>query len=270
MIRRSQTITRLFSSRSRPEYKVLTLVKEFRDGVQVSEVLKADVRAEVESSFSSISRTKLAELLVASAYNGVLDQGQYDKILAQLSRIEPVKEDKPSVTTNTKTFELMVRCGLVPGCSYPDFSTYSKRYLLRTRGKPSDPSPSQPMSTFRTQLRDLLEEIASDFHKDVVVGPYHFDFIRLNQPGITYRPPTVALPDLKLLLKKYVCVNVVERSDLTVSGCLKPEAKIRSSIIHTLTPNVVSVYHSDWEQLGEDNFKAKKLYLSSLLGSRVN
>ena len=262
----ARCIFRSFSSRAKPEYKVLTFIQGFRDDVKVDDEARAGVRAEIDSNMNNISLSKLSEVLVASGYYGVLEQNQYDKILAQLSRIEPIKEDKPSVPINTKTFELMVRCGLVPGCLYGDFSPYAKRFLLRTRGKAIDSSPSQSMSSFRTQLRELLEEISSDYHKDVVVGPYHFDFVRFTEPGVSYKPPSVA-PDLKLLLKKYVCVNVVDRSDLSATGTLRPAAKIRSSIINTLTPNCVSVYHSDWEQLGEDDVKAKKLYLSSLLGT---
>ena len=263
-------VSRQFSTRVKTESKVLSLMQSFRNDVQVDDNLKQEVRLEVDSNINALPRAQLAELLVTSGYYGVLEQGQYDKILAQLSRIEPIKEDKPSVTTNTKTFELMVRCGLVPSCSYADFSPYSKRFLLRTRGKSIGPSPSQPVSTFRTQLRELLEEVASDYQKDVVVGPYYFDFIRLKESGVTFKPSPF-VPDLKLLMKKYICVNVVEGSDISATGTLKPSARIRSSILSTLTAKAVSVFHSDWDQLGEDNLKAKKIYLGSLLGvSQVN
>jgi hypothetical protein len=256
-------MTRRFSSRIKASRIGTDLLQSFRDGTQLDAGFETGL-SEGETDLNSFSRSKLSEMLVAGGYYDVLTKEEYDKIVSQLGRLEPIKEDKPSVTYNTKTFELMLRCGLIPQCSYSDFSPYSRRFLLRTRSRATDPSPSNPLSSFRAELRDMFEEVSSDFHKDIVIGPYWFDFVRLGEPGISVKAPSAA-PDLKLLLKKYTCVNVVERSDLAASGEMKPLAKIRSAIIRSLTSNYVDVYYPDWEQLGEDNIKAKKIYLSSLV-----
>jgi hypothetical protein len=257
---------RRFSVQSKASRKVVNLVESFRDDIKLDDGFQAVLQSELQTEMNSLPRTKLSEILVAGGYYDVLEKDDYDNILIQLGRLEPIKEDKPSVTCNTKTFELMLRCGLIPNCSYSDFSPYSRRFLLRSRSRATDPNPSHPPSSFRTELRDLFEEVSSDFHKDIVIGPYYFDFIRLREPGVSMKPPSVD-PDLKLLLKKYTCVNVVERSDLSPTGELKALAKIRSAIMRSLTSNHVDVYHADWEQLGVDNIKGKKIYLSSLVDS---
>jgi hypothetical protein len=263
-------ITRRFSAsaRTKQEHKVLGLIERFREDAFIDEDYKEDVIREVRKHVNTISRSTLAEVLVASGYYGILDQEQYDTILSQLSRIEPIKEDKPSVTTNTKIFELMLRCGLVPNCSYTIFSQYSQRFLLRSRSKPVDHNrlSSSQTSSFKTELRELVEDLPSDYHKDVVIGPYVFDFIRPNEPGVSFKPATVT-SDLKLLLKKYICVNAIERSEMTDEGKLKPLAKIKSAIIHALSPRIANIYFTDWNQLGQDNLRGKKTYLSSVIGN---
>jgi hypothetical protein len=272
MIRASikNCFTRRFSAsaRTKQEHKVLGLFERFRADAFIEEDYKDDVRRELRKNLNTISRSTLAEVLVASGYYGILDQEQYDTILSQLSRIEPIKEDKPSVTTNTKIFELMLRCGLVPNCSYTNFSQYSQRFLLRSRSKPvvHNRLSSSQTSSFKTELRELVEDLPSDYHKDVVIGPFVFDFIRLNEPGVSFKPATVT-PDLKLLLKKYICVNAIERSEMTDEGKLKPLAKIKSAIIHALSPRVANLYFTDWNQLGQDNLRGKKTYLSSVIGN---
>jgi hypothetical protein len=184
-----------------------------------------------------------------------------------------MKEDKPSVLMNIKTFEILMRCGLVSSCSYNNLSSYSTKYLLRMRSRTLDSGDGANMSIFSKEVHQITQDIASEYYPDISLGPFKLDFVRIGEAGINLRTreDDTVVPDTKLLLKKYICVNLIERSEFlneNVSNTkLKPLTNIRVAVINSLAKKSVHVPHTDWDTIGP-NMTAKKLYLTKLLSDK--
>jgi len=266
MMNQIRMFRRCFSVQTKSRHDVLEIVDIFRTGKShFPDSLKDGVRAEVDTNLNIISRSKLSELLVAGAYADVLNQNQYEKILSHLSRTEPMKAETPFILEQIKTFEIMLRCGLIPSSTYSDFSNYSTKFLLRMRSKILESQSSQ--SAMFNEVNELSNAIAQEYFENISVGPYRLNFIQIGEAGIS-DPSSKSLvtPETKLLLKKYVCLNVIERNEF-VDADLKPQARIRMAVVNALAKKPVHVPYKDWEQLG-DHPEKKKLYLTQLVSER--
>lgn len=210
----------------------------------------------MERRISSIPRQKLGRILLALAHVGISKFEDYDKILSYLTRTETAGNEK--CMEDLKTFELLMRCGLVEGCEFSNFSVSNRKFLLRIRSAKFEPRKvGCPISE---DVESILREACMRFDK-VPLGPFSLRFARLGESGVT---PSEKLESPISVLRNSVCVEVWNEASFMGKG-LRPLAKIRAAILHGLKIQTVHVPHFDWSELKTK--KMQKLYLVNLLAA---
>lgn len=212
-----------------------------------------------------MTRESLASQLVCAAYAESGRNAEYEKILSELNRTD-VRVPNGSYLFDLKRFELMLRCGLIPGYSFDQVSSYNKKFLFKIRSSVFE--DFSPLTAFEQELHDQLKEMSASFNPNVIIGPYNLAFCQPGEAGVTI--PDIAKVDrndIVKLIRKCVCVLSLRRDAYAPDGKLGPDAKIRSGILDALGITTVAVPEPHWQQLTDA--RSKRIYLSTLIGNRI-
>ena len=242
---------------------VSAVLAHFKLGTKPSDSQLDSLRSELSGSLHGIPRPSLSSLLVSMAYFGSASPANYEDILSHMNRTDVSSSDN-TVLPSLKTYELMLRCGLVPGFSFDMISSYNKKYLLKARATPWE-VPHQP-TPFESEVSSLLTSVSRVHHSGVVLGPYRLEFAQLGETGVAYPDVSnVDKSDLIGIIKRCVCVEPVDQNVIVgPSNALSPERQIRQAVIKALGINAVTIPVWDWSTLHDD--RSKVLYLTSLIG----
>lgn len=215
---------------------------------------------------SNLTRASLASQLVSNAYAGTGSNAEYEKILSELNRTD-IRVPNGSYLFDLKRFELMLRCGLIPGYSFDQVSSYNKKFLFKIRSSVFE--DFSPLTAFEQELHDHLKEMSASFNPNVVIGPYNLAFCQPGEAGVTI--PDIAKidsSDIVKLIRKCVCVLRLRSDAYAPDGQLGPDARIRSGILDALGIKTVAVPEPHWQQLRDA--RSKRIYLSTLIWNRIH
>ena len=233
------------------------LVARFRAGNSVDDAL-----VDLPGRLDTFSRESVSEMLVAMGYFGEYSSESYETVVSYLNRTAVERRGPQPDLFDLKRFECMIRCGLIPNLSFDSFSKYNQRFLLTVRSRQLE--VDQEPSELEDEVAELVKDISEQFYDSVVLGPYTLRFCKLGEPGITVRKAEKD-PDLRTLVRRFVCVEVLD-SDSFVSGReMSPHATIRQAILARLGVICVQVPYFDWLKLPDA--QAKRLYLHSVISS---
>ena len=211
---------------------------------------------ERSSSLDAFSRDQLATSLVAAGYFDIYTPKDYEMILSFLNRTDLGKNVLPAEIHDLKRFELMIRCGLIPGVSFDDFSSYTKKYLLHMRAREVKDSP---VSDIDQDLSKTIESIASESVLLVSIGPYRVSFGRPAEPGIRERTRHGKQTlDIQSLMKRYMAVSSLE-------GIHGGSDRIKRAILTKLGMKLVLVKAGDWTKLKSE--ETKNIFMHNLIAS---
>ncbi len=190
----------------------------------------------------------------------ILDSKKYEAILSHLHRTEAFAGRKDPIEDNTlgnlKRFELMLRCGLVPRCSYNDLSKFSKKYLLLLRAAYTEELRTEERQALSDSIVQALEGVAHSV-KESMVGPYRIIFCQMKEP-VAFGPINPE-PDIRTLAKHF---TAIEMADDAVE--LSADWRIRSACLAALRIRSVKIPFADWKLL-RGNITAQHIYLTTLL-----